>query len=197
MAAVFKRLIQQLEIELDTNVIDEFRDHLGGSLKRQENSLAAEYNSLTEDSFENPIDEEEYKRHLEDQASFLDEIGKLGNELCIIALYRQVELQIKRIAKRNFSGAATNKLSSIISLREFLPFDLDALPSFVAFDELRLINNAIKHEGRVTAELSRKFPGWAANQKFSELDNSYDRLLPLIKQFIREFASASHEHSST
>jgi len=195
MARSMGVLLENFDQHIDSTTLDEFRDHLDTSLRRREKALEKEYKSLSEDDFEDPRDIDGYRMHIEDQAFYAGEVRKLGHELCIVALYRQIEIHTKRVAKRNFPYLNERQLFSIASMKSALPFDLETFPHFAAFDELRLFNNAIKHEGRVSDDLAKKFPTLSIGAELVDLDKVYDRLLPLVQQYTKAFVSNSYKNS--
>jgi hypothetical protein len=65
---------------------------------------------------------------------------------------------------------------------------LPSVPHFRAIDELRLLNNAIKHEGKVTKQLSQKYRRWCEGKKLEGLDQAYDRLRPKVPVYIFRLA---------
>ncbi|OHV95524.1 hypothetical protein AKG95_20495 [Janthinobacterium lividum] len=196
MARSMGVLLENFDQHIDSTTLDEFRDHLDTSLRRREKALEKEYKSLSEDDFEDPRDIDGYRMHIEDQAFYAGEVRKLGHELCIVALYRQIEIHTKRVAKRNFPDLNERQLFNIASMKSALPFDLETLPHFAAFDELRLFNNAIKHEGRVSDDLAKKFPTLSIGAELVDLDKVYDRLLPLVQQYTKAFVSNSYKNSA-
>jgi hypothetical protein len=196
MALSLGKLLENIDRRINTETLDQFRDHLEASLRNREKSLEKEYSSLTEDQFEDPGDIDGYRMHLEDQAYFASEVRKLSHELCIVALYRQVELHTKRVAKRNFPSLDEQQLFNIAKMKAAFPFKLEALSQFVALDELRLLNNAIKHEGLVSDELAKSFPSWKIGEKLDDLDKNYERLLPLVQDYVKAFVSAAYANSA-
>lgn len=196
MALSLGKLLETIDQRIDSTTLDEFRDHLETSLRRREKALEKEYSSVTEEDFEDPRDIDGYKMHIEDQAYYANEVRKLGHELCIVALYRQIEIHSKRVAKRNFPSINERQLFNIATMKAALPFDLEALPHFTAFDELRLFNNAIKHEGRVSDDLVKKFPALCVGEELADLGKTYDRLLPLVQQYTKAFVSAAYANSA-
>jgi len=104
---------------------------------------------------------EEAQEFLADDLYELEGITGLGDELAIVARYRVVELMRARAVTHRFGVEARGKSSNIRVLRDFLRtrgIDLDGVQHATAIDELRLLNNAIKHEGCVTRELSANSP---------------------------------------
>lgn len=196
MALSLGKLLQKIDQRINSKILDEFRDHLEASLLRRERLLEKEYLSITEDDFADPRDIEGYKMHIEDQAFYANEVRKLGHELCIVALYRQIEIHTKRVAKRNFPSLNERQLFNIATMKSELPFDLEALPNFAALDELRLLNNAIKHEGLVSEDLAKSFPALREGDELADLDKAYERLLPLVQQYTKAFVSAAYANSA-
>jgi hypothetical protein len=195
MAISFNEMIDNLLKRLETEAIDEFKYHFESSLNKSEKKLTEEYESVSVDQFENPNDMESYKGMLEDQFYMQEEVRKLANELSISALYKQIELHTKRVVRRHFPFIPNNKFSSVDSLNKALPFDLSSVEQYDAFNELRLINNSIKHQGCVQKTLSNYFPNWTEGEEFKELNFAYDRLYPEVKKYISSLVSTLALHS--
>ena len=67
--------------------------------------------------------------------------------------------------------------------------DIKTLPGWDAVDEVRLVNNAIKHAGRVSDELAKGYPKqWAAGQPLGDLAGTYARLRPNITIYLTALA---------
>lgn len=195
MALSLGRLLEKIDQRIDTETLDQFRDHLEASLKSREKSLEKDYTSISPDDFDDPNDFEGYKMHIEDQAYFAGEVRKLSHELCIVALYKQIEIHTKKVAKRNFPKLNDKQLFNISSMKSALPFNLETLPNFAAFDELRLLNNAIKHEGLVSEELAKSFPSWIIGEEIKNLDVCYERLTPLVQNYVKAFVTSAYANS--
>jgi len=191
----FVQLLENLHKRLETEAIDEFREHLKISLDRTERSINYEYQNVTEDQFEDPFDIDSYKGMLEDRFFMIEEVRKLSDELSILALFKHVEIHTKRVIKRHLPSIDSKKLFNINSLKQELPFTLEKVTNFNAFNELRLINNAIKHQGKVSAELARNFPSWQEGDEFPRLNNTYLRLYPQVKIYIESLVGQIASHS--
>ena len=63
--------------------------------------------------------------------------------------------------------------------------DIRTLSQYQAFNELRLINNAIKHSGIINKELAT-YPGFKKGQKLTELHKHYYRLRDDVDSFLIE-----------
>ena len=193
----FGKLFESWEKRFETGALDEFRDHVGTSVRMRQKSLQVEWDCLTGDQFLDPGDIEGYRVHLGDQMNEAGDVQRLADELCIVALYRQVELHTKRVATKNFSTADVDRLLNYSPSMTTRPFDITALPDFAAFNELRLINNAIKHQGKVSGPLSENFPKWVLDSEFRDIGAAYSRLMPLVKNYMYAFVSSAYESSDS
>jgi hypothetical protein len=195
LALSISKLFETLDKRFETEVIDEFRRHLEVSLSKQLKSMEENYASVSDNQFEDPSDIEGYKMHLDDLMVYSGDVQKLADELSIVALYKQFEIHTKRVVTKNFPRVNQKELFNFDLLKKALPFDLEAIPNFLAVDELRLINNAIKHEGKVDGKLAGKFAGWNEGDELLNLGTVYARLLPSVKDYVKSFVSAAYGHS--
>jgi hypothetical protein len=188
-------MLESFDRRFDLETLEEFQRHFESSVAGRKKSLQSEYGGLTADQFEDPEDLPNYQSHLEDEFFSLDEVQKLGYELCIVALYKQVELHTKQVVKRNFPSVDEKALFNFAKLKAALPFKIGKLKNYAAVNELRLINNAIKHEGRVSKELAKYYPIWKAGEKLDGLEFALNRLSPLLQKYVEEFVTAAYQHS--
>jgi hypothetical protein len=129
---------------------------------------------------------------IENDHYYLEESVKLSHRLAIVALYIKMELRIKAICRLAFPELDVTPLYRIHYLKNKLKHrrvKIKDLPSYVSFDELRCINNAIKHGGVVGDELA-KYSGWSLGEELKELYASYIRLAPGCASFISELIDA-------
>jgi hypothetical protein len=117
--------------------------------------------------------EEEW--HLQDE---------LFNYLCVVGLYIDVELFLKMILKYHFKidknevdGYGYTEIRKRYGSKN-IKIKLSSLNSFKKFNELRLLNNSIKHNGCVSKALENKY---SAKWKFGEK-------IKISKDDIEEFA---------
>jgi len=104
----------------------------------------------------------------------------------------KVELRIKRacrIAYREIKAEHLYKLHYLEKELKRRGIKIRDLPHFSAFDELRCINNDIKHGGVVGKELA-KYPGWRLGDNLSNIDTAYERIAPDCRSFIFELIRA-------
>ncbi|ADT92955.1 hypothetical protein [Shewanella baltica] len=182
----WKQAFKNLDKRLDHEEIDDFLDHLNASLNRRIKRLEDEELSLSPEQFEDPLDIDEYREHLGELAASVYAAKALGDELSIIALYKKVEAHTGRVVKRKVPKAATANLAYFKQLCNVLPFDIQTVDGFAGFNELRLLNNSIKHEGKVSIELAKEFPLWVQGAELPELDKVFQRLLPEIKKYVAD-----------
>ena len=115
-------------------------------------------------------------------------IKELSEEMVIIALFKTVEIAIKKMLERS-ELFTDDELRQFFRVKELLSqvknkiVDLKTLQGFTSYDELRCINNSIKHEGVVGKELAA-FSSWTLGKKISDLWNHYERLKPGVRRFI-------------
>lgn len=190
----FIRVIKDFDMRLDHEEIDEFLGHLKASLGHRLQVLNEELSTLSEGQFEDPLDIYRYQEHLLEQIFSAQNARDLGDELSVIALYKKIETKTCRIIKHRISAAASKNLSYYKQLREALPFDLDAVHGFSSFNELRLINNSIKHDGVVSQDLADNFPVWTVGAELTELGRAFARILPGAKNYVSDLVEKVYAH---
>jgi hypothetical protein len=169
----------------EVETIDRFRAHVQDAAATQRQSIHRRAEKL-------PAEAQEL---LAEDLNELDVISDLADELAIVALYRAVETYRGKIVVRRFPKVPDQTTSNIRKLGQFLRqqgIDLDRVPYHRAVDELRLLNNAIKHDaGYVSAELARKYPRWKRGKrgaKLAGLGAAYERLKGDVPSYIFRFA---------
>lgn len=190
----WEQVIKNFDRRLEHEEIDEFLDHLNASIKHRIKRLEDDYKNLTVDFVEDPRDLDAYRDHLGELIASTYAAKALGDELSIIALYKKVETKTVNIVKRHLPSVAHKKLFTFKSLCEELPFDIKTLNGFTSFNELRLLNNSIKHAACVSLELADNFPLWVSGAELERLDIAFVRLLPGVKTYVSEFAENIYAH---
>ena len=138
-----------------------------------------------------------------DEFQILDEIELLSSQLSIVALYRIVEIRIKSILSIS-SKFNRNEISSIFifkilkeKLAKKFNIDIKSIKGFDSIDELRCLNNAIKHQNKVTLELSR-FPDWHKGDELKDLSSAYKKFSHVVPIYLHDFADKiSKYHKDT
>lgn len=96
-------------------------------------------------------------------ASELDTISRLTDELSIVALYRVVEVVTAQMVIHDLGSAVrADKMYQIAEVKRALKthknLELKTVPYYGAMDQLRRLNNDIKHtDGRDLSKLDKKY----------------------------------------
>jgi len=189
MSIRFLSLLKNLDQVFDTNDLDEFRDLVSVSLRKKEAALTEASADAKAMEATDEVNAQGYASHLEDRWMLLGEVSNLAGQLLVVALFRQTELHIKRVVARAISGADPSKLFQFKALKTVLPFGIESVQNFASFNELRLLNNAVKHQGKVSDELSKNFPSWLVGEDLTQLQVAYERLKPEVAIFIADFVA--------
>ncbi|MDD1607293.1 MAG: class I tRNA ligase family protein, partial [Methylococcaceae bacterium] len=168
---------------------------ISDELKEQEKIMLNEIEQqLKSPNFDinNCINDQYYS--LYDEKDFLNEVETLTYELAILALYKKIEITTKTSIKvfPNVSDAQLKKLSDIKELKEYLnkrDIDITLIKNYKAMDEIRLINNSIKHDDCISHDLAREFWHEQQGKNFTleNLKESYTRLAPLCLNYMMKF----------
>lgn len=174
---IFKS-VAQIEIDL----IDQYWNVLKtGYLDKAENKKER----LTENYAQ---DDEELKQVIYEELHQLDEVFSYGELLLILGLYRVVELTSKNIFKRYTSISNDRKLTNIGNQKRIFKKktskSLKKIPTYEYIDELRQLNNCIKHSGKVDQNLSNNFPRWTEGDKIKNVQETYQRLKPKVPEYL-------------
>ncbi|MDR1469125.1 MAG: hypothetical protein LBT00_07515 [Spirochaetaceae bacterium] len=108
------------------------------------------------------------------------------NQLCIIGVYIDVELFLKTVLKYHFKVASADTFTykEIKERYRLRKIKLSSLKSFSCFNELRLLNNAIKHNGCVSKDLSKEYPQrWKIGEKIRISEEYINILATEVKNF--------------
>lgn len=124
----------------------------------------------------------------------LEEFAWLSSEFAIIGLWRCVELY-----RQDAIGCAlgSKAVQGLFNHRKFqeklrsqeIGIEESRVRCAKSVDELRCLNNAIKHERRVNDDLA-KFPRWKKKKgdKLGDLEKHYYRLQPLVQKYLIDLA---------
>jgi hypothetical protein len=168
--------------ESEVEAIDRFRAHVHDAAAAERRSIERRANNLPS----------EIQEFLADDLHELDAISDLADQLSIVALYSVVEINTGQVLAQRFGPAARKNASYIERLHKFLMqqqrIDIKRIPHYRAVNELRLLNNAVKHAGRVTAELAREYPRWKQGRKLTGVGAAYERLRRPVPSYIFRLA---------
>lgn len=181
---------------LDHDEIDDFLQHIKSSTQKSLKKLEEKAKNLSAEEFEYPEQIHEYRDFLMEDAITTENAMTLADQLSIIALYKKVESQTTRVIAEKIQNAASKNLSDIKKLEAVLPFKLESLKGYNSFNELRLLNNSIKHGGLVSLALSRANPNWQVKTTITSTNDSYMRLLPGVKDYVFDLVTQVYQNPS-
>ena len=185
--------------DFDYQVIDQLIYGVGSFTAQEQQKLSAEAKKIQSQPDEEGVDKAWLIDMLGDDHFFLDEAKKLSHELAIVALYKKVEISTKRAIKFAYPDVDERSLFKIKDLKSTLKvrgINIEKLPSYSGMDEIRCINNDIKHNGVVGKELAA-YSGWEKGKPLSGLDSAYNRLAPCCSLYMGELVGAIIKEVST
>jgi hypothetical protein len=138
---------------------------------------------------------------LVDDFAQLDDFAALSAEFAIIGLWRCVELYRKRVIRlASGESAAARAFRHRQFQRDLLGLGITetSLRSARSVDELRCLNNAIKHARRVDGELA-DFPRWRGKRggKLGNLERHYSRFRSAAERYVNDLADRLSRRSPT
>jgi hypothetical protein len=158
-----------------------FLDKLKGLIEDEHQRLGEEM-MLDSDIFNSSncqCENEHYKYVQENEIkqSFQKGFDSLGYELIIIGLYKQCELYLKSMVELKFPDESKIRKRKLAELNA-------SLDEYHAINELRLINNCIKHQGKVSQSLSSEYSFWVVGKDLGDLSVVYSRLKRKVVSYI-------------
>lgn len=184
--------LKKLKVKLATHYHMEAIDGIfGASLQvkaKIEKELAQQADEIGADQNLDQDEKQYMLSSLGDELFIAEVTTELAGEMMIIALYKTIEIAIKKMttACELFTEAQLASFYKVGELKKQLKMkvvDIETLKHYKAYDELRCINNAIKHSGFVSTELA-SYPGFKKGQKLSDLHTHYYRLRDDVDRFL-------------
>lgn len=188
--------VKQLQVifaaDYDEEVISQMYIFGQNVAKQQYSELEKRAESIQNDNQLSEDEKSSFIDYLTDENHENNQTVELISEMQIVALFKSAEIAIKKMMK--YSGLFTEKeLKSAYMFTKLteaaknkLALDINTLNGYAAFDELRLINNAIKHSGLVSDDLA-KYPNWKKGAKIGAFHESYQRLYQDVRKFVFDF----------
>ena len=175
----FRLLLMRAESEIDT--IEDFFDRAKEAWREGHQDLE----QIAASSGENVPDD-----WLVDDVAQLKEFSWLYAEFAIIGLWRCIELYRKSAMRRALDNDAAKQSFRNKDFKEQLlqlNIEEEKIHRAEFVNELRCLNNAIKHERQVGDELA-KFPLWQNKEgnELGDLESHYNRLRPFAKQYLED-----------
>lgn len=171
-------VIMQLEMigHFDHDPITRFRDLVAQSIESDLDHLRKEFLKARAKPEASKIEQQMVASFMDDELYFLEETQEMADCLVVSALYSRLEILVKRLCKIGVQGVNSRDLFRFEKVAECLKnvgIDIRTIPEYEIVDELRCLNNAIKHEGKAGPELA-KF-GWTIGDPIEGISDSYDR----------------------
>lgn len=186
--------IKKLQVNLATHYYNEVIDGIYDSsivmkekLKKDLQVQAAEIEAAKELSSD---EKEQMLSSLGDEVYIAELTTELAGEMMIVALYKTIEIAIKKMATYSclFTPKQIASFYKIAELNRQLKnkvCDVQGLKHYKAFDELRCINNSVKHNGVPNKDLVC-YPNWKNGEKLTKLHIHYRRLKDDVDRFVTE-----------
>ena len=194
------------EIKLGFEIIDKFKESYNKEYNKKIAELKENYENLCKANPDKTYQLPEPHDDI-DNRIFLN-TKKIMDELCFVGLYKLIEIERKNILKFYCKKINNKDLNNYKCLECILPFSMVSIEKYNAVNEIRLINNAIKHEGKITEILIKKYPHWKKlhgivnnneilNLIFDELDEAYIRLRPDAEEYLYSFLEKVKKNKMT
>ena len=178
----------QMLKEFDCDAIDQLIYGVKAYTVLQHQNLVADTENIQADPALDEADKDWLEHLHEDDHYFLEEAEKLSAELAIVALYKKIEITTKSAVLIAYPDIPSKDLFQIKKLKKALKakkIDIHQLSHYASMDEIRCLNNAIKHSGLVGGELAM-YPAWKKGASLSDLHSAYQRLAPLCVMYMGE-----------
>lgn len=185
----------------DTSVIDKFLKYLEQSLRSEFDRLEKEIQAISEKN-------SDYKSHLVDYQTDMIYISDLGDELSILALFKDFEIKLIPFLQSEFPKHKVRHLNCcticlVLGVCEKSKKDesecyellKEKMRYISSFYELKCLNNSIKHNGVVNEELAAHFGEvWGRKgDKLTNIHDTYQRLKCSVVDFYNEFVDKVYE----
>ena len=180
-------IIKQLEMigHFDDEPIESLRDLLSESIEQRLSALGNGANCSKTKARCSLAERRAQAWFADDEICFLEETQETADLLSIAALYVRLEILLKRMCTIAIPRTDPNNISNfplLLTCLRSAGVNARLLPEFQGIDELRLLNNSIKHEGKVGRGLS-KF-GWTTGDPIRGISDCYPRFKYSCEVFV-------------
>jgi len=171
-------------VQFRVSNVDELRKQIRGMIHSERRRLER---SAQEEG------DDELLEGIQDDLAVLDEMVETADQLTFVGLYRVVELRLKALLNRFVANPEDlEKVFKFKQLTNLLKnqfsIDIADLQGFKAINEIRLINNSVKHDGKVGRELADTFGHWRKGDPLNGLEPAFKRLSPRVFFFFKDLA---------
>ncbi len=185
------KLKLQLIARFDDEPIVRFRDLVSQSINQDLDLLAKEVKKARGKPKVSDIEKQMLGSFQEDEVNFLEEVQDLADSLSISALYSKLEITVKHMCEIAILGVNRRNLFRFDKLADSLRgagIDITTLVGYDRVDELRCLNNAIKHAGLAGPELTQY--GWTVGDPINGITASYPQLQKACTDFVGSLRDA-------
>lgn len=153
-------------------------------------------NELNEDESLDPTNKSIMLDQIGEEADRIRKMSSIGEELAIIGLYKTIEITIKKCARLStlFSEEEILKMYNFKLMKKSFKNQnifFENIENFREFNELRLINNCLKHSGMVNHDLIKINPSF--EKLNNEIQNSSEHFKRLINPSLNFLKNLGYE----
>jgi hypothetical protein len=193
MALSWKKLARKYERKLDLDSLNSVQNLVIPAVEKRKRNIQIHYGDLTVDQFESEHDFEMYKESIADDYAEADGVAQTLSEMLVTALYKLIEIKRKHLFVKYVENVNENKLGNIEYVEKKCTFDITTLKAYSKIDELRLINNCIKHnDSKVSDKLVEKFPSYVVGQELAFSAATLEEFKESSSNYVDELASKFH-----
>lgn len=121
------------------------------------------------------------------------------SEMKIVHLFRAYEITLKKVIKTAFPAENEKDFFNWEKLREFCKrngFDIKSVPSYSEIDQLRLVNNSIKHSFAIDPRVKKNVPQFSEEDDFTyvTLSRFYLYVRAHLLPFLQAIAAGLEAH---
>ncbi|EPD6977562.1 hypothetical protein ACSDVY_004678, partial [Vibrio alginolyticus] len=113
------------------------------------------------------------------KSQFQNDFLIVSSGLLIIGLYKQTEIYFKAVVAEHHDDKSNRVRDKLCSLNSSLQY-------YDAINELRLLNNCVKHAGIVSKSLADNYPKWGEGELLGNLLLDYERLIADVRRYVSE-----------
>lgn len=184
----YKKIIKSL-VKFEVERIEKLLEQVERQNKRDQLYLEKEFEGLSRNQFESDYDYKSYMDTFSDDVYLLNDVKILSEQLAIISLHKLVEIRTVYEVSFHITSEEIKKQLHRIDIMKSelrkLGVQLNSIKYFKEMDELRLINNCIKHSGVANKGLLKY--GWQVGDKFENLTKKIDGFKKIVPEFIYDF----------
>jgi hypothetical protein len=164
---------------MDAKPIFEFADAVSSSMQSRLRNLLREREKQAKRLECGSLADEIVTTYFEDEMGFLEATSETGSYFAVVALYAHLEVHTKNMCKIAIRAAPTSQLFKWIALKRMLQSEgirMERLAGYKEVNQLRCLNNSIKHGWVVSRELAST--GWGKDGSGIDANKCAEQLQP-------------------